>query len=180
MFLSSRTQCGLNSTAPRSQRLSVVTRLLAATLLVAPMTIARAQLSPRTFGRIPLWADSALRRAGLDRQFALSSTLNPYFAVGDFDRDGLDDFAVEVKDSGGLRCGIAIVHRIDRSVHVVGAGHPLGNGHDELACGSWGVQLPDTARHAGSGLPLLFVAEHGSLEAWLVWNGRSYVWVRAD
>jgi hypothetical protein len=180
MFLSSWAQAALSSTTLGSQRLAVATRILAATLLVAPMTIARAQLTTGTFGRIPLWADSALRRAGLDQQFALASTLNPYFAVGDFDRDGLDDFAVEVKDSGGLRCGIAIVHRIDRSVHFVGAGHPLGNGHDELACGSWGVQLPSTASHAGSRLPLLYVADHGTLEAWLVWDGRIYVWVRAD
>src|SRR3954465_8907917 len=82
---------------------------------------ASAQLSSTTFGGIPLWADSALHRVGLNQRFAVPSTLNPLLVFGDFDRDGLVDVAVEVKATG---CGIAIVHRIDRSVHIVGAGTP--------------------------------------------------------
>src|SRR2546423_13826954 len=103
----------------------IVRVLLAAALL--GVTPARAQLSRHTFGGLPRWADSALIAAGLGRPFTLSSQLNPAYEFADFDGDGLSDLAVEIKDTG-LRYGVAIVHRIDRSVHVVGAGRPVGDG----------------------------------------------------
>src|SRR2546429_8298700 len=95
------------------------------------VTPAAAQISRTTFGGLPRWADSALIAAGLGRQFTLSSQLNPAYEFGDFDGDGFFDVAVEIKDTGGLRYGIAVVHRIDRSVHVVGAGRPGGEGEGE-------------------------------------------------
>ncbi|HEV8382487.1 MAG TPA: hypothetical protein VGQ29_12930 [Gemmatimonadales bacterium] len=181
MLLSSRVLSRVTNAALGTQWLCLATTTLAATLLMVPIASARAQLSSNTFGGIPLWADSALRRAGLDQQFGLSSKLSPIYEVGDFDRDGLVDIAVEVKDSGGLRCGIAIVHRIDRSVHIVGAGRPLANGHDWLACGDWGIQFTQhTERYGASGPALLYISERGTLEAWLVWDGNSYVWVPAS
>src|SRR5207244_13218237 len=104
------------------------------------VTPAAAQISRTTFGGLPRWADSALIAAGLGRQFTLSSQLNPAYEFGDFDGDGFFDVAVEIKDSGGLRYGIAIVHRTDRSVRVVGAGRPVGDGKDQLRrSASWGV-----------------------------------------
>jgi len=150
------------------------------TLLVACLVLhaspANAQLSSSTFGGIPLWADSALRMAGLNRRFALTSTLNPLFAFGDFDRDGLVDVAVEVKGGG---CGIAIVHRIDRSVHIVGAGTQIGGGKSQIACGRWGVE---SARHqhrqGGFRHDLLFATDAGAHSGWLVWDGYSYVWIQ--
>src|SRR2546429_1687281 len=108
-----------------------VKSLLPLALLVAVVP-ASAQLSRRTFGGLPSWADSALVASGLGQRFILSSELNTIYEFGDFDRDGLLDVAVEIKDTGGLPYGIAIVHRIDRSVHVVGAGQPIGNGEDQL------------------------------------------------
>ena len=65
--------------------------------LILHVSTASAQLSQSTFGGIPLWADSALRTAGLDHRFVLTSSLNPVYGFGDFDRDGLVDIAVEVK-----------------------------------------------------------------------------------
>src|SRR5207245_11090300 len=82
------------------------------TVTVAP---ASAQLPRRTFGGLPFWADSALVVSGLGRRFMLSSELNTIYEFGDFDRDGLLDLAVQIKDTGGLRYGIAIVPRIDPS-----------------------------------------------------------------
>src|SRR5207247_584555 len=83
----------------------------------------------------------------------MSSELNTIHEFGDFDGDGLLDLAVQIKDTGGLRHGIAIVHRIDRSVHVVGAGQPIGNGKDQLNWrASWGVDSPRHVRgHAPVG-----------------------------
>ncbi len=143
--------------------------VLVATLLSA--TSASAQLSRTTFGGLPRWADSALVAAGLGRQFTLSSQLNPVYAFGDFDGDALFDLAVEIKDTGGLRYGIAIVHRIDRSVHVVGAGEPVGNGKDQLSRRtSWGVSSPRHGRHRAVGRDVLYISQPGAHDGWLAWD----------
>src|SRR5256884_6206937 len=92
------------------------------------VTPAAAQISRTTFGGLPRWADSALVAAGLGRQFTLASQLNPVYAFGDFDGDGFFDVAVEIKDTGGLRYGIALLPRLDRSGHAVGAGGAVGDG----------------------------------------------------
>jgi len=147
--------------------------LLAITFLVGAAPVA-AQLSPHTFGGLPRWADSALIAASLGQRFVLSSELNPIYASGDFDRDGLLDIAVQIKDIGGLRQGIAIVHRIDCSVHVVGAGRPIGNGKDQLNWRvGWGVASPRYARgHARVGPDLLYITQPDAPGGWVVWDGR--------
>src|SRR5436305_14636448 len=146
------------------------------------VTPAAAQISRTTFGGLPRWADSALVAAGLGRQFTLSSQLNPAYEFADFDGDGLSDVAVGIKDTGGLRYGIAIVHRIDRSVHVVGAGQPVGNGKDQLSWrASWGVDSPRHVRgHARVGRDLLYISQPGAPSGWVVWDGRDYVWIETD
>ena len=154
---------------------------IALLVTVAPAP-ASAQLSRRTFGGLPSWADSALVASGLGQRFILSSELNTIYEFGDFDRDGLLDVAVEIKDTGGLRYGIAIVHRIDRSVHVVGAGQPIGNGKDQLNWrASWGVASPRHVRgYGGFGRDLLYINQPGAPSGWLVWDGRAYVWMDED
>src|SRR5207245_11709932 len=67
---------------------------IALLVTVAPAP-ASAQLSRRTFGGLPFWADSALVVSGLGQRFMLSSELNTIYEFGDFDRDGLLDVAVE-------------------------------------------------------------------------------------
>lgn len=155
--------------------------LLTITFLVGAAPVA-AQLSPRTFGGLPRWADSALIAAGLGQRFALSSELNPIYESGDFDRDGLLDIAVQIKDIGGLRQGIAMVHRIDRSVHVVGAGRPIGNGKDQLSWrAGWGVASSrDRRGHARFGPDLLYITQPDAPSGWVVWDGRDYVWIEED
>src|SRR6059058_872321 len=162
--------------SPRPERASAGARmtdmvmrvLLAAALL--GVTPARAQLSRHTFGGLPRWADSALATAGLGRQFTLSSQVNSTYEFADFDGDGLSDVAVEIKDTGGLRYGIAIVHRIDRSVHVVGAGQPIGNGKDQLNWrASWGVASPRHVRgYGGFGPDLLYINQPGAPSRWVL------------
>ena len=157
----------------------IVRVLLAAALL--GVTSASAQLSRHTFGGLPRWADSALAAAGLGRQFTLSSQLNPTYEFADFDGDGLSDVAVEIKDTRGLRYGIAIVHRIDRSVHVVGAGRPVGNGQDQLSRSArWGVSSLRHGRHLAFGRDVLIISQQGAHDGWLAWDGRAYVWMESD
>lgn len=157
------------------------TALLTIGLLVQAFAAA-AQGSRSTFGGLPRWADSALRVAGLNQRFMLSSGLNPVYVVGDLDRDGLADMVVEVKDQGSLRCGLAIVHRIDQSVRIVGAGQPVGNGSSEVSCrGGWGIQAATHSHRDAIGSPdLLYVLDRSGRSGWLAWNGQSYVWVAWD
>ena len=160
----------------------MTTKILIACALTLQALPLSAQLSNSTFGGLPPWAESALHGAGLDQQVMLSSQLNPVYAVGDFDRDGLLDMAVEVKDRSGLRCGIAILHRIDGSAHLVGAGRPVGNGKVEVSCrGGWGMQAAQFSHREGTeSRDLLYVLEGLNRGGWLVWNGTTYVWVAWD
>ena len=150
-------------------------------LALLGVTPAGAQLSRTTFGGLPRWADSALVAGGLGRQFILSSRLNPAFELGDFDGDGLLDVAVEIKDKGALRNGLAVVHRIDRSVHVVGAGQPVGNGKDQLSrSASWGVDSPRQFGHRTSGRAAIRISQPGARDGRVVWDGQAYVWIEDD
>ena len=160
----------------------MTTKALLTTALLLGVAPASAQVSRRTFGDLPRWADSALVASGLGQRFILSSELNTIHEFGDFDGDGLLDLAVQIKDTGGLRHGIAIVHRIDRSVHVVGAGQPIGNGKDQLNWrASWGVDSPRHVRgHAPVGHDLLYISQPGAPSGWVVWDGRDYVWIETD
>src|SRR2546426_572991 len=137
---------------------------IALLITVAPAP-ASAQLSRRTFGGLPFWADSALVVSGLGQRFMLSSELNTIYEFGDFDRDGLLDVAVH-----------------DRSVHVVGAGQPIGNGKDQLNWrASWGVASPRHVRgYGGFGRDLLYINQPGAPSGWVVWEGRAYVWMDED
>src|SRR6266550_4960390 len=125
---------------------------IALLVTVAPAP-ASAQLSRRTFGGLPFWADSALVASGLGQRFILSSELNTIYEFGDFDGDGLLDLAVQIKDTGGLLNWRA----------------------------SWGVDSPRHLReHARFGRDLLYINQPGAPSGWVVWDGRAYVWMDED
>ncbi|HKV70208.1 MAG TPA: hypothetical protein VJN62_03130 [Gemmatimonadales bacterium] len=133
--------------------------ILTTLVLVAGATCASAQ------GMLPSWADSAFRAspaAGL--RYSLTSRLT----VGDFDGDGLDDVAIEVQ-SENLDRGIVIIHRIDRSVHVLGAGRDVGNGDVEIR--NWGVT--ELRHHKDA----IVVVRPDNKNGLLVWDGQTYRWV---
>lgn len=122
---------------------------------------------------IPTWADSALRKAGVPGRYNLTSTLSPDVGWGDFDGDGFLDVAVGIVPAGNRLRGLAIVHRVDRGVHIVGAGHPVGNGKNELPPSTgWAVEQRWPYRD------VLRVDGWGTMRGWIAWNGLEYVWVQ--
>ncbi len=146
--------------------------LVIAMMLGAGAT-AGAQGPSRVASGIRAWADSALMEAGVQGRYDLTSELNPDLRWGDFDGDGLLDIALAIVEPGGRRRGLLIIHRLDRSVHIVGAGRPLGNGKDELpVLAAWGVERLHSHRDA------LRVDGSGDVHGWIIWNGRAYVWVQ--
>src|SRR5205807_3284630 len=89
----------------------------------------------------------------------------------------------DYKVTGVQTCALPIfVHRIDRSVHVVGAGQPIGNGKDQLNWrASWGVASPRHVRgYGGFGRDLLYINQPGAPSGWVVWDGRAYEIGRAS
>jgi len=149
-----------------------VKRLAITLTLWLTAATAGAQSLARVASGIPAWADSAFANAGLGTRYALTSGVNPDVRWGDFDGDGFLDVALGIVD-GSRRRGIAFIHRIDRSVHIVGAGQPVGNGRDELpVVADWGVQRLRSHRDA------IRVDGSGDWKGWIVWNGQSYVWVQ--
>ena len=139
----------------------------AAALMLASSGL-KAQSISRLNSLLPPWADSALAKAGFWSGYDFSSRTSPEVEFGDLDGDGLWDVAIAVVDKGGRRRGLAIVHQIDRSVHIVGAGQPLGNGRDQFS--EWGI-----GRLIGHRAGVRVVEWHA--DGWIIWSGSTYVWV---
>ena len=150
---------------------AIMRTLLAVSALVMGVGGLSAQTSSRLNPVIPLWADSALAKAGFWARYDFSSRTSPEIESADLDGDGLGDLIIAIVDRGARRRGLAIVHQIDRSVHIVGAGSDVTAGRDQLPSdASWG-----SGRLPGHREAIRVTAWHAN--AWIVWNGRDYVWV---
>jgi len=140
--------------------------------------------SPAQMQGIPAWAAEALQRPAFAREYALSTSLDPFLLEGDFDGDGRRDVAVLVarRDTGAR--GVAFLHAGSAQPHVVGAGHALGNGGDDFSwMDAWSVHAKGTVRHgAGEAAPprlrgdALVVEKRESASAIVYWDGEAYRW----
>lgn len=152
----------------------------AAALLLTALCVPTSVPAQRSLGDhgLPRWADSALTAAGLGQAFDLASATSPELTTGDFDGDGLADLAVKV--AAGLKRGIAVVHRIDGSVHLIGAGRPIGNGRDEVPTfGGWGATSTQAGHRFAPRRDFLYVVDPTAHPGLLAWTGTAYVWVDA-
>lgn len=147
------------------------TLVVAALLLGSATSSGAAQHFSRLSSPVPAWADSALTAAGTFTHYDVPSRLSLECGWGDFDGDGFSDFALVVVD-GGRRRGLAIVHFLDRSVHIVGAGESVGNGSDALPA-DWGIETLNGQRDA-------IFAVYRDASGWIAWTGQRYVWVQAS
>ena len=139
--------------------------LVSALILVGAAGPSVAQVVPPD---VPAWADSAFRHspqfAGYDYP-----DLSPGVAIGDFAGDGCDDVAVEIKSRDGLQRGLALIHFTDGSVHILGAGQAVGNGHDEIR--EWSVIV---LRHHRAAIGVTQGFDPGGM---LWWDGHGYRWI---
>ncbi|HMG18715.1 MAG TPA: hypothetical protein VK573_08325 [Gemmatimonadales bacterium] len=141
--------------------------------LITAVPLGAQGLSNLNFSGIPSWADSALRKAGVPGHYHLTSSINPEVQWGDFDGDGFLDVVLAIVPAGNRQRGLAIVHRVDRSVHIIGAGQPLGNGKNELPA-SAGLAVERRWPYRD----VVRVDGWGTLHGWIAWNSSSYVWVQ--
>ncbi len=116
---------------------------------------------------VPAWADSAFRHSPQFSGYDYES-LSPGMALADFDGDGWDDVAVEVRSRVGLQRGLALIHYADGSVHILGAGQNVGDGKDEIR--DWSVLY--LHHHKAAIWVSRAFAPGGSLS----WDGNTYRW----
>lgn len=120
---------------------------------------------------IPAWADSDFRHSPQFSGYDYES-MSPGMAIADFDGDGWDDVAVEVKSRDGLQRGLALIHYGDGSVHILGAGQSVGDGADEIR--DWSVFF--LRHHKAAIWVSRAFAPGGSLS----WDGHDYRWTRGQ
>ncbi|HKR54886.1 MAG TPA: hypothetical protein VJS20_01190 [Gemmatimonadales bacterium] len=117
---------------------------------------------------MPAWADSDFRHSPQFSGYDYES-LSPGMALADFDGDGWDDVAIEIKSRDGLQRGLALIHYVDGSVHILGAGQNVGDGKDEIR--DWSVFY--LRHHKAAIWVSRAFAPGGSLS----WDGQVYRWV---
>jgi len=146
-----------------------------------PLTAGHAQqFDPNGYAswNLPQWVNSAAANAHLWESYELFLRLNPFYQRGDFDGDGQLDIAIQISHKQTHKRGIAIIHRADSSVHIVGAGQRLGNGGDDFAwLWVWRVDPPDPRHYRGESL---YVEKPESASGWIVWNGQTYTWIQGS
>src|ERR1041384_1053852 len=148
------------------------TTLLVVSAMIGCAGSLPAQATASRFGgALPPWVDVALSQSGFWQRYDLTSRTSPEIEYGDLDDDGLWDAAIAIVDNGGRRRGIAVIHQIDRSVYIIGAGQPIGNGSAEVPNSARGSIDRLLDHHYG----IRVVLWHGA--GWVVWNRQSYVWV---
>jgi len=125
-------------------------------------------------------ATNVLTDRGYRSRYDLFLGLNPYYQRGRFDGDTVTDVAVQIVEKATGKRGVVIVHGGDSTVHVLGAGKPLGNGGDDF---SWLWVWRVEPRHArpdltpvGRELLLLEKPESAGRMVW--WDGTKYVWTQ--
>ena len=149
--------------------------MFAALILWAAGHATADELSAAQWSSLPVWVRDAMTKGDPASRYAPCLCLNPFYQRGDFDGDGQADYAVLVTNRRDGKRGIAIVHRRDRSVHVIGAGHPLGAGGDDFTwMDAWRVVERGRAPAVkGDGL-VIEKTEAASAVIW--WDGRAYRW----
>lgn len=82
-------------------------------------------LTPAQKQSLPPDVLRAFAKQGLDKTYAFSSQLNPFYIQGDFNGDGHLDTAVLVKAATSSKTGIAVVPAGAGHVVVLGCGTPI-------------------------------------------------------
>ena len=138
------------------------------------------EASEYTTTNLPRWAYTVLRDGGYLQRYELFLQLNPFFQSGLFDGDSLVDVAVQITDRNSGKRGIALIHRGDKSVHVLGVGTAFGNGGDDFSwIWQWSTEDRDILQDSlAIGRQALYVGKGDSAGGMIWWNGSMYVWTQ--
>lgn len=149
--------------------------ILPALLLLGSPAMARAQeVASEWLARmsLPRWVDTVVGPLLQEGRYALGLTLNPFFQLGDFDRDQRLDAAVFVRSRESGKYGILMLRRANPRPRALGAGSAFGNGGDDFSwLDIWRVEP------SGRGDQLL-VEKSESASGAITWDGRGYRWTQ--
>ena len=121
---------------------------------------------------LPRWVDSVIGPLLLKGRYALGLRLNPFFQVGDFDKDGRTDAAVFARDGTSGKEGILLLRRVHPAPTVIGMGHAFGNGGDDFRwLDIWRVE-------PAAGGDQLVVEKSQSASGGISWDRRGYRWTQ--
>jgi hypothetical protein len=171
-----------------------VPRMLAVLILVGVMAVAsplEGQVSATACGTwalssLPDWFTTWFAANRLSKTHEVACYLNPFYLLGDFDRQGALDLAVLVVEKATGKRGIVVVHRPSMSSHLLGAGTSIGNGGDDFNwLGYWRVETAPPGREVQGHVPrfigeVIYLVKPESASGWVGWNGRKYVWLQGD
>lgn len=100
-------------------------------LLVTFLSIvgsATAQLDSTFLVRIPDWAVKTILTNELFTTYQVKTDMNPFYLEEDLDGDEKVDLVLWVNNRSVNMEGVAVIHRGDNSVHIIGAGKDMGMG----------------------------------------------------
>ena len=126
---------------------------------------------------LPRLASTVLGRDTLAARYDLFLGLNPYYQRGLLDGDTIPDVAVQILERATGKRGIAIIHGVDSTVHILGAGTAFGTGGDDFKF-LWVWRVEPRGEGADSlsvGRDVLYLEKPESAGANVSWNGSRYV-----
>lgn len=133
---------------------------------------------------IPPAVERVLACGTLGNRYVPCFRINPFYLRGDWDGDGVPDYAVLVKERRTQKVGIVLGRPDAGRVSVVGAGQPLGNGGDDFEWMDHWYVCPrkPVSRGVEEGKPpalkgeALWVEKREAASARIHWTGKKYAW----
>jgi hypothetical protein len=133
---------------------------------------------------IPPHVVETLEKAGLMEKYVFTAQINPFYVQGDFNGDGRLDCAILVKQKSSGKIGIAVILSGTRTVKILGAGIPFGNGGDDFSwMDAWYAYPKGTVQlGAEGGTPprlagdALMIIKSESASSLVYWTGKQFRW----
>ncbi|WP_146903145.1 hypothetical protein [Adhaeribacter aerolatus] len=142
-----------------------------------------AELPKIKLEELPKWTWPVIGDTTFKEQYEFNFRINPFYLQADFDKDGISDIAILIKEKKSGKTGLAILRNGHTQPSLFGAGQVGSYGGDDWAwLRTWKTE---TILPAGSGVQtagdvlILFLQEKEQRVPWLFWDGRSWQW-KAD
>jgi hypothetical protein len=132
---------------------------------------------------VPDWARAVIERPPFAKSYELDGHINPFCQRADFDGDGRLDFAAIIRERSSGKIGIAVIHRANLALYIIGAGKAGAHGDDYAWVDAWTVFDKDVVPQGADEQPpprlkgdALLVFKTQSASAILWWTGSMYRW----
>lgn len=146
---------------------------------------------------VPQSLSASFKQLGLDKKYSISGLLQPTTLKGDFNGDGVEDFAVSILENKSAKEGLLILHGNSKVYYVLGAGKSFASGGDNFDwADKWALYTKSTAtettfdKKSGdilaskkikltrTGLLIEDYEDGAALAGGIVyWDGKKYIWI---